>query len=209
MRGLDGFNIWSVVSGGNWVANCRQDKEPVLRVSMVTIETYSNGKCFKKVYTYVMFSKVNQRQTSILFYFSITFLHQSSRTAITKFPQIVWFKQQKLIFFQFQRLEVQDKVSASLFSAEAPSLVRGWRLLLTFLLRPFSVLMRPSVSAGCLYFVYLLRHERWGFSSWVGKIPWSRKWQPLQYSCLEDSMYRGTWQAAVHGVTKCQTQLSD
>ena len=28
------------------------------------------------------------------------------------------------------------------------------------------------------------RHKRWGFSSWVGKIPWRRKWQPLQYACL-------------------------
>ena len=23
----------------------------------------------------------------------------------------------------------------------------------------------------------------WGFHSWVGKIPWRRKWQPLQYPC--------------------------
>ena len=28
---------------------------------------------------------------------------------------------------------------------------------------------------------------------------------PLQYSCLENSMHRGTWQATVHGVTKSQT----
>ena len=32
---------------------------------------------------------------------------------------------------------------------------------------------------------------------------------PLQYSCLENSMDRGAWQAIVHGVTKSQTQLSD
>ena len=32
---------------------------------------------------------------------------------------------------------------------------------------------------------------------------------PLQYSCLENSMDRGTWWATVHGVTKGQTQLSD
>ena len=32
---------------------------------------------------------------------------------------------------------------------------------------------------------------------------------PLQYSCLENPMDRGAWQAAVHGVTKSQTQLSD
>ena len=31
---------------------------------------------------------------------------------------------------------------------------------------------------------------------------------PLLYSCLENSMERGAWQATVHGVTKCQTWLS-
>ena len=32
---------------------------------------------------------------------------------------------------------------------------------------------------------------------------------PLQYSCLENPMGRGAWQAAVHGVAKSQTRLSD
>ena len=32
---------------------------------------------------------------------------------------------------------------------------------------------------------------------------------PLQYSCLENSMDGGAQWAAVHGVTKSQTQLSD
>jgi len=32
---------------------------------------------------------------------------------------------------------------------------------------------------------------------------------PLQYSCLDNSMDRGGWQATVHGVTKSRTQLSD
>jgi len=31
---------------------------------------------------------------------------------------------------------------------------------------------------------------------------------PLQYSCLEDSMDRGAWQATVHGVGKSQMRLS-
>ena len=31
---------------------------------------------------------------------------------------------------------------------------------------------------------------------------------PLQYSCLENPMDGGAWQAAVHGVTRSQTQLS-
>ena len=32
---------------------------------------------------------------------------------------------------------------------------------------------------------------------------------PLQYSCLENLMDRGAWWAAVHGVAKSQTRLSD
>ena len=40
-------------------------------------------------------------------------------------------------------------------------------------------------------------------------VRWRRKWQPLQYSCLENSMYRGARKATVHGVTKGRTQQSD
>ena len=36
-----------------------------------------------------------------------------------------------------------------------------------------------------------------------------RQWHPLQYSCLENPMDRGAWWAAVHGVAKSQTRLSD
>ena len=32
---------------------------------------------------------------------------------------------------------------------------------------------------------------------------------PLQYSCLENPMDRGAWKAAVDGVAKSRTQLSD
>ena len=32
---------------------------------------------------------------------------------------------------------------------------------------------------------------------------------PLQDSCLENSMDRGAWRATVHGVAKSQTQLND
>ena len=30
---------------------------------------------------------------------------------------------------------------------------------------------------------------------------------PLQYSCLENPMDRGAWQATVHGVARSQTRL--
>ena len=32
---------------------------------------------------------------------------------------------------------------------------------------------------------------------------------PLQYSCLENPMDGGAWWAAIHGVTKSRTRLSD
>ena len=38
---------------------------------------------------------------------------------------------------------------------------------------------------------------------------WEENGNPLQYSCLENSMDRGAWRAIVHGVTKGQTGLSD
>ena len=35
-----------------------------------------------------------------------------------------------------------------------------------------------------------------------GRSPGGRKGNPLQYSCLENPMDRGAWQATVHGVTE-------
>ena len=42
--------------------------------------------------------------------------------------------------------------------------------------------------------------ETW-LGPWVRKIPWR---SILQYSCLENSMDRGAWWAAVHGAVKSQ-----
>ena len=39
--------------------------------------------------------------------------------------------------------------------------------------------------------------------------PRQRHGNPLQYSCLENSMDRGAWQATVYRVAKSWTQLSD
>ena len=39
----------------------------------------------------------------------------------------------------------------------------------------------------------------------LGRSPGEESGYPLQYSCLENSMDRGAWQATVHGVTKSQT----
>ena len=43
----------------------------------------------------------------------------------------------------------------------------------------------------------------------LGRSPGGGNGNPLQYSCPENPMDRGAWQAAVHGVAKSQTRLSD
>ena len=47
-----------------------------------------------------------------------------------------------------------------------------------------------------------------GSDPWVRKIPWGENGNPLQYSCLENSMDRGAWWTTVHRVTKSRTRLS-
>ena len=43
----------------------------------------------------------------------------------------------------------------------------------------------------------------------LGRSPGEGNGNPFPSSCLENSMNRGAWQAAVHGVAKSWTQLSD
>ena len=43
----------------------------------------------------------------------------------------------------------------------------------------------------------------------LGRSPGEGDGYPLQYSCLENPLDRGTWQATVHGAAKSQTQLND
>ena len=42
-----------------------------------------------------------------------------------------------------------------------------------------------------------------------GRSPRKGNGNPLQYSCLGNSMDRGAWWAIVHGVSESQIQLSD
>ena len=42
-----------------------------------------------------------------------------------------------------------------------------------------------------------------------GRSPGEGNGNPLQYSCLENPLDRGAWQATVHGVAKSRTRLSN
>ena len=59
------------------------------------------------------------------------------------------------------------------------------------------------------YFQAARSHRRSGFDPWVRNIPWRRKCNPLQHSCLENPMERGAWLAIVQSVANSQTRLND
>ena len=48
-----------------------------------------------------------------------------------------------------------------------------------------------------------------GAISRLGRSPGGEHGNPLQYSCLENPMDRGAWQATVHSAAKSWTQLSN
>ena len=48
-----------------------------------------------------------------------------------------------------------------------------------------------------------------GLGSRSGRFTGEGNGNPLQYSCLENSMDRGAWWTTIHGVIKSQTQLSN
>ena len=47
-----------------------------------------------------------------------------------------------------------------------------------------------------------------GLTPGSGRSPGVGNGNPLQYSCLKNSMDRGAWRATVHGAAKSQTWLS-
>ena len=63
-----------------------------------------------------------------------------------------------------------------------------------------AVVKNPPASAGDV------RHM--GSVPGLGRSPGKGNGNPLQYSCLENSMDRGVWWATVHRVAKSQTPLS-
>ena len=63
-----------------------------------------------------------------------------------------------------------------------------------------SVVKNPAATAGDT--------GNLGLIFGLGRSPGEGNGNPLQCSCLENSVDRGAWQAAVHAVAESQTQLS-
>ena len=93
--------------------------------------------------------------------------------------------------------------------------------------KEFALFWELWVTSGCLGssvqkgLSHMMEEEHWAgpWAVCVIHVPESRldfiadveSWNgtPLQYSCLENPMEGGTWKAAVHGVSKSRTRLSD
>ena len=94
-----------------------------------------------------------------------------------------------------------------------PLITTGWQVLgkMTSLSSEvnwlwYSILGLPRWHGGkeraCLW-------KRGRFDSGSGRSPGRGNSNPLQYSCLENSMDRGAWWATVHDAEKSQTRLSN
>ena len=83
------------------------------------------------------------------------------------------------------------------------------------------ILILQKLTQICVHFMSLYQHpwacskepayqcrrcKRRGFDPWSGRSPAETHGNPLQCSCLENPMDRGTWWAIVHGVEKSQIQ---
>ena len=60
-----------------------------------------------------------------------------------------------------------------------------------------SVIKNPSANAG--------NAEDMGLIPGSGRVSGEGNGNPLQYSCLENSMERGAWRATIHGVAESDT----
>ena len=76
----------------------------------------------------------------------------------------------------------------------------------TFQLR-FQLLLPYRLYSGSLLVTYFIYNSAYMLilTSWLGE----GNGTPLQYCCLENPMDGGAWWAAVHGVAKSRTRLSD
>ena len=65
------------------------------------------------------------------------------------------------------------------------------------------------LGSGKKYPSAIQEYRKCGFDPWVGKTPPGEgNDNPLQYSCLENPMDRGAWQATVHGVARIRHDLA-
>ena len=66
--------------------------------------------------------------------------------------------------------------------------------------------LRSTLLANFKYIIYYYNYSP--HDPWAGRSPEEVNGNPLQYSCLENPMDRGTWWATVHGVARVWHNLA-
>ena len=94
-----------------------------------------------------------------------------------------------------------------------PSRWQKWGFRTRYLLLSYDLFLKscpcgcfPGRASGKEPACQCRRHERRGFSPWVGKVPWRRAWQPTPGFLPGESRGHRAWQATVHRVAKSGTQ---
>ena len=83
-------------------------------------------------------------------------------------------------------------------ASQVPLVVKNPPANTGYILQVALVVKNPPANVG---------DRRRGFDPGWGRCPGGGNGNPFQYSCLENPMDRGAWQATVHGVAKSQTGL--
>ena len=143
-----------------------------------------------------------------------------------KSAKSTWWQKGKMPFNQVHRgRERQNELENWVLVCSFSNFASAWMLGSDHCLIPF----RLSGPTHLVYIRYIINRKlytifcdnlygkgiRKRMNIWVYKIeslyctPGEGNGTPLQYSCLENPTDRGAWWAAVHGVTKSRTPLSD
>ena len=121
---------------------------------------------------------------SVFFRVQLSHLYMTTGKTIALTLQTFVSKVMSLLFNTLSRFGGSDSKESASNEGDTPQVAKWWRI------------CQPMQETS-------VRFRGWEYhlGNWNGN--------PFQYSCLENSMDRGAWQATVHGVTKSQTQLSD
>jgi len=145
-------------------------------------------------------------------------LHRHQKEKFCSFPQKRFFLVSQLYMLESKAWPLVSHSLSSLFPSPLHyQILPKCLLILTFLCFSPSACTQlpPSLltylgfprASDCKEFACNARDL--GLIFGLGKSPGERNGYSLHYSCLENSMDRGTWQATVHEVAKSQTRLSD
>ena len=102
-------------------------------------------------------------------------------------------------------LDLQDTVMKKTNKVTAlKELESSWKASLLYVV--MCILGFPGGASGKRLACHCRRHKRHGFTSWVGKIPWRRKWQLTSVVLPGESHGQRSLVAIVPRVAKSQTQ---